>query len=187
MRRAVLAAGGLAAAACLLALMRWTTPGYAELTGPLPVTGAQGEKVFGRTLAARVVSVRLADALSTERFGKAVTYDTGGVFALVTIEAEAVGQTGSITAAAWVGPSGRSFRHTDRVTTGAAALLLSQPLQPGLPRSGLMVFELPADEVAGGELRLSRTIAPRLDSELRIRLDAANLPPPRTVELRRGG
>lgn len=187
MRRIAFGLAGLFAAAALLWLMRWTTPGYAELTGPLPVYGAQGARVAGRTLAARAVSVRLADTISMDRFGKKVVMDTSGVFAAVAVEAEAVGRSGSIAAATLVGASGRRYRHTTRVASGAATLLMSRTLQPGLPQAGLLIFELPADEVPGAELRLSRTLDTRLDSELRIRLDAANLPPPRPMEISRGG
>lgn len=177
---------GVVVATAALGGLRWTTPAYIELTGAMPVRGEGGERVAGRLLAVKVESVRLANRITVDAYGKRVTRDTGGVFAVVRIEASAVSETASIGGATWVGPTGRRYESTARIA-GPASLLMGTPLQPGLPKTGILVFELPEDEVPGGELRIAQLLEPRLDSEIRIRLDTRYVTPPTPLEIARGG
>lgn len=185
MRHTIRAFLVLASGAVLLAGLRWTTPSYAVLTGPIPTSGEQGETVAGRSFTAKVRDVRLADRLQAKLYGKTVERDTSGVWTVVSAEVEATAETSMVTAVTWLGPSGRHYVSTQRLE-GLATLLETKPLQPGLPESGLFVFELPPDEVEGGVLLLSsalRYAEPRLDSELRIRLATDGLTSDETLEL----
>lgn len=57
-------------------------------------------------------------------------------------------------------------------------------VQPGLPRRGLLVFEVPADAVDGtAVLALARSGDPRLDSTLAVTIDLAEAPMTDLVEL----
>lgn len=185
-RRAVGVAACVTLAAAALAALRWTTPSYATLTGPIPVAGRQGERAEGRAFAVTVETIELAGRVRVTRFGRTVERTTDGVFAVVTARVEAGAATTSIGAAAWIGPSGRVYAQTQRID-GASSLLMGRTIQPGLPRSGVFVFELPADEVEGGALRLSRFPEPRLDSELWIALSTGDLPKAVSLELPNDG
>ncbi|MFD1702215.1 hypothetical protein ACFSCV_04285 [Methylopila henanensis] len=174
------------AAVPLLWALRWTTPVYAELTGPIPVHGAPGEWVEGRQLGAKVSGVRLAGRLRAEVFGRRIERTTSGVWAVVDLELRATVDSVMLHGARWVGPSGRAYAASRRVE-GPPNLATGLTLQPGLARKAILVFELPADEVADGELRLSALPEPRLDSEIRIALGAPPSSRAVTLELSRGG
>lgn len=157
----------VAVAAVALAAMRFTTPGYATLTGPLEQSAKLGERAEGRAFGAKVGAPRFAKRVRAKMIAKSVVRDTEGVWVVVPAELWATSETATVMGAVWAGPSGRSFSADPRVDQ-AKALVIGKPLQPGLSRRGLIVFEIPADEAAGARLKLSLTSDPRLDTQLSI-------------------
>ena len=185
MKKSVLVSCGLVLAAIgVLAALRWTTPSYAYLTGPISTSGAAFETVTGRTLAAEVGTVRLAKLLRSKLYGRGVERDTGGIWAVVDAKVEATRQTTSMYFAAWLGPSGRQYAATQRLE-GAPNTLLGTTLQPGLPRRGIFIFELPPDEVEGGVLLLATSPLRTLDMELRLQPKTSGLTQLPVLELTR--
>lgn len=154
----------------LLALLRWTTPGYAVLTGPIETVGRQGAPVEGADFTFKVDKLILSELLVFPRYGKKVERGTGGLWAVVAAEASARRGTLLLGGVAIRGASGRIYEQSTRVD-GTPQLLAGRELQPGLLQRGLLVFELPADEIKGAELLVSRDFSPRLSSQLAVALD----------------
>lgn len=155
----------VAVAAAALAAMRFTTPGYATLTGPIEQSAMIGERAEGRAFGARIGAPRFARRVRAKMIAKSVVRDTEGVWVVVPAELWATTETATVMGAIWAGPSGRSYSADVRVDK-AKALVIGKPLQPGLSRRGLIVFEIPADEAAGARLKLSLTSDHRLDTQL---------------------
>jgi hypothetical protein len=153
------------AAIPLLAAMRFTTPSYAELTGPLDRTGDVGEPAEGRDFGARIAEARFARRIRAKLFSKPTERDSGGVWAVVPAQLWATKETVTVMGAVWQGPTGRRYALSRRVES-AKPIVTGETLQPGLPRRGVLVFEIPADEATGGRLLLSVSTDPRLDSRL---------------------
>jgi hypothetical protein len=164
----------LVAVAALWAMQR-TTPNYTRLMAPIEHRGDSGATVEGRTMAVRVDRVELARSLRVHRVAGTRTLDTGGVWLIVHATASSVEEPETLKAAAVETTGGLRYQQTDRV--GPASLLSSKTLQPGVPVSGDLVFELPPSALPGAELLVSHHVfgAGFRDSMLRIRLplDAA--------------
>ena len=169
MRRLLTNAASLALGVIVLAGLRWTTPGYAVLTGPLPSDGPAGVTVAARGFSVRIGDVELAKSLRYRAFGRTVERTSDGVFAVAHATVEATAQSTSLGGIAWEDAGGIVFAHSRRVD-GAGALLLGKRLQPGLPQQGLFVFELPRGALKSARLLVSESAEPRLDSQARIRL-----------------
>ncbi|WP_447920248.1 hypothetical protein [Achromobacter aegrifaciens] len=158
----------LAAALALYAMQR-STPRYMALTGPISVRGAMGQTVSARQFDVTVQRVQFARQLSYQRLSAPQTRETGGVWAIVWLRLAARGTSATVGEAAWLGPDGLAYRHTDRLV-----LARNQPphaLEPGLPRTVRLVFEIRPDQARGATLLLSARYDPRLDSQVRIALD----------------
>jgi hypothetical protein len=149
----------------LLAALRFTTPSYAELTGPLDRAGEIGVTVEARNFAAKVGEARFARRIKARVISRPVERDTSGVWAVVPVEVWATEETATLMGATWRGPSGRRYAQSARLES-AKPIVTGKPLQPGLPRRGVMIFEMPEDEATGGRLLLSVSPDPRLDSRL---------------------
>lgn len=160
-----LLARGLAivVAAGLLLLMQRTTPGYSEITGPIPIAGAMGETVAARSFSVRADRLLLAEKLVWRRFDRVVERDTSGLWAVIVVDIEAKGASVSVAGAMWRGPDGARFEANRRVS-GAPRLLGGDRLEPGLPKRGVIVFEIPRGQERGATAQLSLTRWPRLDS-----------------------
>lgn len=154
----------------VLALLRWTTPGYAVLTGPIETAGRQGARADTAEFSLKVDKLILSELLIFQRYGKKVERGTGGIWAVVVADVAAGPNTLMLAGVALRGASGRIYMQSPRAE-GAPQLLSGKELQPGLPQRGLFVFELPADELAGAELVVSREAFPRLTSQLAMALD----------------
>lgn len=150
----------------LLAALRWTTPGYAVITGPIPVTGHDGE-ARARAFTISLGAARIAKRVHFSRFGRSVSRDTSGLWIVVPATIAATRISTFVSSAAWEGPDRRRFSESRRVGD-ARAILTGKRLQPGLPVHGIFVFEVAADAVADGRLIASTSLAPQLDSEARI-------------------
>ncbi|MGS1011032.1 hypothetical protein [Achromobacter anxifer] len=160
----------LAAALALYAMQR-STPRYMALTGPVTANGAMGQTVSARQFEVTVQRVQFAQQLSYKSLSATQTRTTGGVWAIVWLRLAARDASASVGEAAWLGRDGLAYRHTDRLV-----LARNQPphaVEPGLPRSVRLVFEIRPDQASGATLLLSARYGPRLDSQVRIALDEA--------------
>lgn len=153
----------------VLAVLRWTTPDYSTITGPIVTGGALGETEEARSFTVLARIPQLARRLRFRSFGKEVSRDTSGVWAIVPVQVAARQITTNIQGIAWLAADGRQYDHSNRVR-GATSLIKGRSLQPGLIERGLLVFELPRSALAGGALILSNVPSPQLDSQIRIAL-----------------
>lgn len=170
---------GLLLAAALLLAMRETTPNYDARTGPIIERGKPGEFVRGRRFAARVDAVVTASHLRFTRAGDAVEQrDSSGTWLIVQASAMAAREPSLIGSAAILTRDGRRYDSSGRLYA-APPQLTTRELQPGVASQGLLIFELPADAVAGASLVLAATRLDRLDSELQIALGLDTAPAPR--------
>ncbi|KFC69648.1 hypothetical protein FG93_03235 [Bosea sp. LC85] len=156
----------LAAAGMLLGMQR-STPGYAEITGPLPASGRPGETIPARSFTLTVEKLVLAERIRYRAYGRDFERSTTGLWAVVVARLEARPESVSIGGALWRSTAGFRFEASQRVA-GAPRLLTAGRIEPGLPARGILVFELPRDQAAGGTLLVSTARWPRLDSQARV-------------------
>ncbi|MBN9044170.1 MAG: hypothetical protein J0H18_00715 [Rhizobiales bacterium] len=159
-----------AVAVAALAFLQSTTPSYTLLTGPVETDGVQKDTVSSRTFAIKVKKVIRAETISFTRYGQPTERQTGGCWLIVSVELQSKRETMSIRGAAIEGASGRLYRQSLRVD-GAPRLVSDKRIQPGLTTRGLFVFELPEPETQDMTLVVSRQPSPRLESEIRVKLD----------------
>lgn len=174
--------GALVLAAVLLVGMQRHTPGYAEITGPIPLKGDLGETLTGRGFAVRADNVLLAEKLRFKAYGREVERDTGGVFALVIARLEAQPASVNVGSAIWRSAQGARFVASSRFQ-GAPRLLGSDRLEPGLPQRGLFIFEVPREAVEGATLLVAASRWPRLDTQVEIALPAKPGEPAPLIDL----
>ena len=164
--------GNLAVALAAVALcyaMMVTKPHYADLIAPIPVHATMKETVTARTFGVHVDKVTFARALQAEHFGEPKLLTTGGVWAIVAVSLSANSTSTTVGEAVWRGPTGLDYRMTERV--GFSPGLPPHAVEPGLPKRGLFVFEIPSDQIQGATLLVAgRRFAP-LDSEAMIAID----------------
>jgi hypothetical protein len=177
-RQHILRIFAVIATAIVLATLQTTTPPYAMLTGPLRTSGAASETVAGKTFSVDVLDIAKARTIAYDQFGKAVELESSGVWIVVSAELHGFEQTMPVRAATLIGASGRLYRQSQRAG-GAPNVLSAKTLQPGLPTTGLFIFELPEDETAGMTLVVSEQYDPQLQDEIVVSLGphaAAPLP-----------
>lgn len=174
MRRFLSSVLMIVVAGAVLLFLQSTTPPYAMLTGPIRTNGAQGETVASRTFGVRIDKAVQAKALAYHRFGRDIERETSGVWLVVAVEVQAPHETMPVRAATIRGASGRLYRQSRRA--GSAPQLLSgKTVQPGLPTTGLLMFELPEAETSRMSLVLSGQYSPQLQDEVEIVLDPARI------------
>lgn len=166
----------------LLATLQTTTPPYAVLTGPIRTNGSASETVAARTFSLDVRDIAKARTIAYDQFGKAVELETSGVWIVVSAELRGFEQTMPIRAATIVGTSGRLYRQSERAG-GAPNILSLKTLQPGLPTTGLFIFELPEDETAEMTLRVSEQYDPQLQDEIAVSLAPDATAPQERLEI----
>lgn len=154
----------------MLAFLQSTTPSYAVLTGPIETIGQQKDTVSSTTFSVKVDKIIRAKTIAFTRYGKPIERQTEGVWVIASIELQTKYETMTIQAAAIEGASGRLYRQNHRAD-GAPRLVPTKELQPGLPTTGILVFEMPEEEAHDMTLVVSRQPAPQLDSEIRVKLD----------------
>jgi hypothetical protein len=179
LRSRIAAVLGFLTAAALLLAMRMTTPNYDVSVAPIVEHGRLGAgDVAGRRFAARAERVETARRVRFVRNVSTVEErDTSGVWVIVHVSAMATQEPVSIGSAALLTRDGRRYTQTTRLPT-MPPLLGVRELQPGIRDSGVFVFELPADAVAGTTLLLAANRIAPLDSELRIDLGIRTAPMP---------
>lgn len=177
---------GVLAAAVLLQLFQATTPGYAQLTGPILTSGAQKDTVDSRTFSVRTGKVVQAKTLVLKRFDRTIERQTQGTWLVVSAELRAFQETMPVAGAMIRGTSGRLYVQTHRAD-GAPQLLSLKRVQPGLPTTGILVFELPEEETGDMTLILSKQASPRLEDEIHVQLDRGMIETRDKVEPGNGG
>jgi hypothetical protein len=159
--------GILAVAATVL----HTAPDRERQQSPIIVDGALGERASGRNIAATVHSVTVTEAVTA---GNGWAGGTSGVWVVVELSVEAVvtDQRAVLgTAVLRVGDSGFSAS-----TRPGRATVAATSLATGIPLTGPLMFELPADVAAGASaahatLELAANSDPRVDSQIVVPLD----------------
>ena len=159
----------LLAAVALCYGMMVTKPHYADLIAPIPLHATMLETVTARTFGIHVDKVTFARALQAEHFGEPKLLTTGGVWAIVVVSLSANSTSTTVGEAVWRGPTGLAYRMTERV--GYSPGLPPHTIEPGLPKRGLFVFEIPPDQAAGATLLVLGRRFTALDSEARILID----------------
>lgn len=159
----------IAFAAAVLYLLQHTTPGYGDITSPIPVTGRSGQKVEANAFAINIAKTHLARTVTMKGIGRNQTFTTSGLWVLVEGVAEARSESLTLASAQWLGAGGIRYALTQRFQA-VPGLLPSQRLEPGLPRPVLMAFEIPENQLAGGTLLLARSAWMPLEEEVRIRM-----------------
>ncbi|MGX1786483.1 hypothetical protein ACWIGM_07080 [Bosea sp. NPDC055332] len=174
--------GALVLAAMLLVGMQRYTPGYAEITGPIPLKGTLGETLSGRGFSVRADTVLLVEKLRFKAYGREVERDSSGIFALVIARLEAQPASITIGSAIWRSALGARFVASPRFQ-GAPRLLGTDRLEPGLPQRGIFIFELPREAVEGATLLVAASRWPRLDTQAEIALPAKLEAPAPLIDL----
>jgi hypothetical protein len=170
------------ATALVLAALQTTTPSYAILTAPIRTTGHQPETVTSTAFSLKVRDVSRAKALAYDQFGKAVALQSSGVWIVVSAELRGLQQTMPVHAATMIGASGRLYRQSQRAAA-APNNLVAKVLQPGLPTTGIFIFEMPEDETAGMTLVVSEQYDPQLQGEVAVALDPDAVAPRERLEI----
>jgi len=152
--------------ACALGAMLMTAPDFNSVFKPFRIEAPSGAVAQGRLHAARFNGWHTADRLSFKRYGTPITRDTEGVFLLVSVDILDVRESVRLKAT-WQGRSGRRYVQTERAE-GTPFTLDARQFHPGLDDRGTAVFELPQDEIQGGQLLLARNGLNVLDSELAL-------------------
>lgn len=160
----------IAVSAAVLAALQATTPPYAMLTGPIRTEGRQAETVSGTMFSARVQRVQKAKTLAWDQFGRAIERQSSGTWVIVSAELQAMRETMPVRGATIVGTSGRLYHQSQRAQA-APNVLSAKTVQPGLPTTGIYIFEMPEEETRNMVLVLSRQYGPQLADELNIKLE----------------
>lgn len=159
-------------AAAVLYGLQHTRPLYSRITSPIVARGRMHERVDASTFALTIDRVRVARDLGVETFGSLKRFTTSGVWIVAEGDAEAKFETQGLTSGDWLSRSGIRYALTDRLPP-TIEMMPSAAFQPGLPRRILLVFEVPADAVAGGTIVVTPTKLYPLNDEVRIATDAS--------------
>ncbi|MGH6858878.1 MAG: hypothetical protein ACRECY_01400 [Phyllobacterium sp.] len=157
------------AAIIVLYAMRQTKPHYDDLIGPIPAYGKMHETVHAREFDVTLDGVTFAHELTFTHYGETKVLNTSGLWAIVTAQLAATTDSTVISTFIWQGPTGLRYDLTRR-----GGLIPGQPphaLDPGIPKTVRLVFEIKPDQVNGATLLVSGKMQPALDSEARIALD----------------
>lgn len=186
MIRLMATALGVVVASILLSLFQSTTPGYMTLTGPILTSGNQDDVVASKTFSVKIGKAVQAKTLVLKRFANVVERQTQGTFLIVAAELHAFQETMPVAAAVIRGTSGRLYSQTHRAD-GIPQLLNVKQVQPGLPTTGIYVFELPVEDTGDMTLILSKQAFPRLEDEVHVHLDRARIETREKAEPGNGG
>lgn len=171
------AANGAALLAILSAasVVLHTAPGRDLQHSPITVPAVMAEPASGRNIRATVHSVAVTEAVTA---GNGWAGSTPGVWVVVDLSVEAVvDDQGGVLGRAVLRVGDIAYSASTRPGTGTLATV---GLATGIPRTGPLVFELPADVVSASAaqhatLELARSADPRVDSLLVVPVDLAAL------------
>lgn len=133
---------------------------------------------------ARNLVVTVTDVHAARSIVDAKGWSAEGTWLVIDLEAEAhVTQDGANLSLATLTIGDRTFSATDRGTT-----FVWQQLITGVPRSGSLAFELPADALTGlATVRLGTGNAERLDGVIELTVDLGGLPVEAEAQLDENG
>lgn len=186
MMRPVLLGLTVLAVAAMLAILQATTPPYTMLTGPILTSGRQNETVASTTFSVKIGQVVKARTIAYQQFGRAAELQSSGVWVIVSAELKAFQKTMPVRAASLIGATGRLYRQSRRAGE-APNILSAKTLQPGLPTTGVFVFELPEDETRSLTLVLSEQYDPQLKDQIIVPLENDGLAPDQKLEIGKDG
>ncbi|MFV0332873.1 MAG: hypothetical protein ACK5JR_02215 [Tropicimonas sp.] len=152
--------------AAALAGLQATTPYFDDAFSPFVTRARSAELAHGRLFDARFTEWRLAGHVGVTINGAPTLRGTDGVFLIAGIELSDVRQTLPISAV-WLGSSGRRYAASARFQ-GSDFALETRNFNPHVPNAARILFELPRDEVVGGQLVLAVRGSSILDSELHL-------------------
>lgn len=149
---------------------------------PFAVSGSMTDRLVGRDIAATVNGIAVVRRLRVEQYGKPPEMTTAGRWIVVDATVDAVLTPGSQPQGVALVIGNDRYSATNRMLNG----LNSTQLSPGIPRRGLLAFEVPVSATAAkvAVLKLARTLDARLDSQLVFRLDLSDAPRLDQVEVR---
>ena len=150
----------------VLAGMLLTNPDYNSVMQPFVTRVAAGDTGQTRLFAAQITGWRTANAVEFTSLGRPMRRDTQGTFLIVDLTLTGTRVSTQVTAD-WLGASGRRYQATRRIA-GFPREIGDVRVQPGLPAKATAIFELPADEVAGGRLALQLGLNPVLEGTLQL-------------------
>ncbi|GAA2884503.1 hypothetical protein [Microbacterium esteraromaticum] len=172
---------GLLVAAWLVAQ---ATPGDDSAERAFVQQAEVGERVEGRDLAVTVQRVRAAEAITTPAGWRAE-----GTWVVVEMDAEAVlTEYGNLLSRTVLEVGDRVYSATERGEGESSIddyMLSGEQLVPGIPKSGVLAFQLPDDESLTGAamLELATDRFPVYDSIITVQIDLDALPVENSVEL----
>lgn len=173
---------GLLAILGVAGLVQHLAPAEDDWQAPIPVVGAVGERLEGRNIAATVTDARLADVVSSQN---GWVGETEGVWLVVDASVEAVVDetVGARLATTSLRIGDDEFSASTRPGFDSLA---DASLSVGIPLTGVLVFELPADlldrqGVSEATLQLGAATDVRLDSVVEVPLDLGAVDHPSTV------
>lgn len=176
----------IAVSAVVLAALQATTPPYAMLTGPIRTEGRQAETVSDTMFSAQVRQVQKAKTLAWDQFGRTVERQSSGTWVIVSAELQAMRETMPVRGATIIGTSGRLYHQSQRAQA-APNVLSAKTVQPGLPTTGIYIFEMPEEETRDMVLVLSRQYGPQLEDELHITLEQNGITSRDRLEIGKNG
>lgn len=138
------------------------------------VSGSKAEWLVGRDIAAKVNGIAVVDQLLVDEYGRAPERTTAGRWFVVDATVDVVLTPGSAPKGIFLVIGDDRYSATNRITAG----LNSAQFAPGLPRRGLLAFEVPVTATTAkvATLTMSRALDDRLDSELEFELSPADAP-----------
>ncbi|MFE0017604.1 hypothetical protein ACFWXH_22380 [Mesorhizobium sp. NPDC059054] len=164
----------------LLGMMMNTLPSYDSSFQPFGVRAGENGVGEGRLFTAELAGLRSSGTISYAQFGKEVVRDTSAIFLVAELAISAREKSQQVEAI-WLGATGRQYVQSARIESFPRALSLAQ-FEPGLKGQAFAVFELPEDEIAGGQLVLMARGSMLMDSA--VHLPAPKVLPARQVSLR---
>jgi len=164
----------------ILGVLMSTLPSYDSSLRPIAVHADAKGVGQGRLFAAELKGLTSADAISYAWAGTETVRDTSATFLVAELSVTALRKSLMIEAV-WLGATGRRYSQSARVEN-APRTLPSTWFQPGLHDTTRAVFELPEDEIPGGQLVLTARGNAILDSA--VHLSAPATPPQKRDTLR---
>lgn len=143
-------------------------PAPTVVTEPLPVTGAVGEAIHGRTFTITVTDAQVSDGVEGEQ-----GWWAEGTWVVIDVQAEAEGSEAAspYLALATLTIDGVTYSASERPKS-----LLDASLSVDIPVAGSLAFEINPD-LANGQatLRMGTTLSPVLDSIAQLHFNLADL------------
>lgn len=142
----------LLGAAALGAMMN-TVPDYNSSFQPFSVSADQDGIGRGRQFTAELTGMTTASLISYTQYGQDVSRDTSATFLVVNLKVTGRSESRQLEAI-WLGATGRQYSQSARLED-APRDLSSARFEPGLTDRTVAVFEMPEDEIPGGQLVLA--------------------------------